>query len=298
MDLHYLKLFHAAATEKNFTEAAKSLYMSQPALSMQVKRFERALGMRLFDKVGNRNVLNAQGQLLYSYTQKIFTIIEEANTALLESSEVIAGNLTIGGSNTVGIYILPKMIGIFKKLYPRVSVNLHVADTSEITRMALDNRFDFAINGGSVDYGPTIYCEKLREERLVLSAAPESALALKHAIKAEDLKSVTFISHEKQSQLYRLTERIIHEAKLPTEISMTFNNIDAIKQAVEADLGVSLIPFSAVRNELNLGLIREIFLGDASWSYPQSLIYNKHRHQSPASLKMMEIVRQTVAQFF
>lgn len=297
MDLHYLRLFHVAASEKNLTEAAHALYLTQPALSMQLKKFEKSLGIKLFDRVGNRNVLNDNGRLLHQYTQQIFALIEEANTALLESSDSISGNLIIGGSNTVGIYILPKMIGIFKKLYPKVNVSLHVGVTSEITRLVNENKLDFAINGGNVEYCGNIYAEKLAEERMVLCTAPDSDLANQLYIKAEDLANHNFISHERQSQLYQITDKIIKENQLPTEITMIFNNIDAIKQAVEADLGVSLIPYSAVRNELNIGLIREIFLGDLSWRYAQCLIYNKHRHQSPASLKMMEIVRSTIGQF-
>jgi len=136
------------------------------------------------------------------------------------------------------------------------------------------------------------------EDRMVFSTAPDSLLASKTYIKVADLKNYTFISHERQSQLFQQTQRFIIQHNLPSEITMTFNNIDAIKQAVEADLGISFLPHSAVRNELHLGLIREIFLENLSWSYPQSLIYNKKRHQSPASLKMMEIVKGAIGDMF
>jgi DNA-binding transcriptional LysR family regulator len=133
LDLHHLKLFHTLATEQSYTKAANSLFISQPALSMQIKKFEDEIGVKLFDKVGNKNVLNDNGKLLFEYTQKIFTTIEEAEYQLLKKADSISGTVNIGGSNTSGTYILPKIIGAFKSLYPNVNVNLHVSDTNEIS---------------------------------------------------------------------------------------------------------------------------------------------------------------------
>ncbi len=297
MELHYLRLFHVAASAKNLTEAANSLYLTQPALSMQIKKFEQNLGIKLFDRVGNRNVLNENGQLLYGYTQQIFTLMDEASYALQRNKDLITGQLVIGGSNTSGTYILPKMIGIFKRLYPKVSINLHVADTSEITRLVIENKLDFAVNGGHIEYGKSISCERLLEEKMVFVTAPHSKLAKKKKVGIEELKEVSFISHERQSQLYLMTERILKQNHFPCDISMTFNNIDAIKQAVEADLGISLIPYSAVRNELQTALISEFQVEEQTWQYPQNLIYNKHRHHSPAALRMMAIVKESIANF-
>lgn len=297
MELHYLRLFHVAASAKNLTEAANSLYLTQPALSMQLKKFEQNLGIKLFDRVGTRNVLNENGQLLYGYTQQIFSLIDEANCVLQKNKDLITGQLVIGGSNTSGTYILPKMIGIFKRMYPSVNINLHVADTSEITRLVIENKLDFAINGGLIEYGRSISCERLLEEKMIFVTAPNSRLAKKKRVKIDELKDISFISHERQSQLYLMTERILKLNHFPCEITMTFNNIDAIKQAVEADLGISLIPYSAVRNELQTDLISEFVVEDQSWQYPQNLIYNKNRHHSPAALRMMAIVKDNIANF-
>lgn len=297
MDLHLLRIFNAAATHNNMTLAAKSLYISQPALSIQLKKFEEGLGIKLFDKVGNRNVINENGRLLYSYSQRIFSLLEEAENVLLQSRDTISGSIIIGGSNTVGIYVLPKMIGIFKKLYPNVNVNLHIGDTNEIARLVTENKMDFAINGGTIEYNALVYHQQIMAERLVFAVAPTCPLAEKITLDADDFKGYTFISHEKQSQLFQSTEKIILQNHIPAKITMTFNNIDAIKQAVEAELGISLMPYSAVKNEIKAGLISEVFLKDQSWFYPQNLIYHKNRHQSAASLKLMEIIMGNIDLF-
>ncbi len=297
MDLHLLRIFNAAATHNNMTLAAKSLYISQPALSIQLKKFEEGLGIKLFDKVGNRNVINENGRLLYSYSQRIFSLLEEAENVLLQSRDTISGNIIIGGSNTVGIYVLPKMIGLFKKLYPNVNVNLHIGDTNEIARLVTENKMDFAINGGTIEYNAMVFHQKIMEERLVFAVAPTCPLSEIINLDPSDFKGYTFISHEKQSQLYQSTEKIIQQNQIPAKITMTFNNIDAIKQAVAAELGISLMPYSAVKNEIKAGLINEVFLKDQSWFYPQNLIYHKNRHQSAASLKLMEIIMGNIDLF-
>jgi DNA-binding transcriptional LysR family regulator len=294
LDLHHLKLFHTLATEQSYTKAANSLFISQPALSMQIKKFEDEIGVKLFDKVGNKNVLNDNGKLLFEYTQKIFTTIEEAEYQLLKKADSISGTVNIGGSNTSGTYILPKIIGAFKSLYPNVNVNLHVSDTNEISHLILDSKLDFALNGGTLEYCKNIYIEKLMEDQIVLAVSPENKLADKEYIKPSDLDGNNFITHERHSQLYLLAEKIIEEMHFPSEITMTFGNIDAIKQAVSANLGVSLIPFSAVSFELKIGVIKELKIKNKSWSYPHNLIYNKNKYLSPAARKLMDMVRSDI----
>lgn len=294
MDLHHLRLFHTLAVEQSYTKAADSLFISQPALSMQIKKFEDELGVKLFDKVGNKNVLNDNGNLLFEYTQKIFSTIEEAKYQLIKKADCISGTVNIGGSNTSGTYILPKIIGAFKNLYPNVNVNLHVSDTNEISHLILESKLDFALNGGTLKYGNNIYIEKLMEDQIVLAVSPQNKLAGKEYINSSDLDGNNFITHERHSQLYLLAEKIIEEMHFPSEITMTFGNIDAIKQAVSANLGVSLIPLSAVSFELKIGIIKELKIKNKSWSYPHNLIYNKNRYLSPAARKLMDMVRSSI----
>lgn len=294
MDLHYLKLFHILASQKSYTKAAELLFISQPALSMQIKKFEDELGMKLFDRVGNKNILNENGKLLYGFTQKIFATIEEAEHQLMNKTDCISGTINIGGSNTSGAYILPKIIGIFKRMYPHVNVNLHVSDTNEIAHMISDNQLDFAINGGVLDYSSNIHVERLMEDKVMLIASPENELSGKEYIQCDELAPYNFITHERHSQLYRLTERLIREMNIPSEITMTFGNIDAIKQAVAANLGVALIPQTSITFELKLGIIKELRIRDRNWTYPYSLIYNNNHYLSPAVKKLIELVRDSV----
>ncbi len=292
MDLHYLKLFNALASVESYTKAAEILFISQPALSIQMKRFEEELGIKLFNKIGNRIELNDNGKLLYEYSKKIFTIIEEAQIRILDKRESVTGNLSIGGSNTAGIYILPKIIGEFKKVYPEVNINLSIGSTDDVASQIQNNQLDFAVNGGYEVYTNNVSVEKLKEDKVVLVVSPESSLAKSEFINSSDLEHMDFVTHLSNSQLYQLLENIITELNITAHIKMTFGSIDAIKQAVAANLGASAIPFSSVALELELGLIKEITIPGKEWVYPYSLIYNKKRFLSPAALKLMDMIRE------
>jgi DNA-binding transcriptional LysR family regulator len=113
MELNYLKLFNALATQLSVSKAAEMLYISQPAVSMQMKKLEANLGMKLFDKIGKKLYLNENGQLLFEYTSKIFSLIEDAEAQLSSVNSNLKGVVKIGSSNTPGTYILPRILGKF-----------------------------------------------------------------------------------------------------------------------------------------------------------------------------------------
>jgi len=155
----------------------------------------------------------------------------------------------------------------------------------------MNGRLDFAVNGGDLGYNKNTYIEKLTEDRIVLAIASTNPIAEKKSVHPSDLLGLSFISHESNSQMYKLVESIIKELGMDSRITMTLGSMEAIKQAVAADLGISAIPFSAVSLELDLGSIKELKIDGKAWSYPYKLIYNKNRYLSPAVKKLMELVR-------
>ncbi|MDF2614023.1 MAG: transcriptional regulator, LysR family [Clostridia bacterium] len=292
MDVHYLKLFNIVAAHESYTKAAGLLHISQPALSIQIKKLEEELDLKLFDKVGNKVILNENGKILFNYTQKIFGMLDEAEAILVNKRKFIGGSINIGGSNTPGAYILPHIIGAFKKQYPFVKINLHISNTDDIGHLIEEGSLDFAVNGGDMVYNNNVYTEKLMEDKLVIVASSESSFSNKKYMEVSELQSMQFIVHENNSQLYRVVKKFIDEFELSTKkIVMNFGHIDAIKQAVIANLGVSLIPLSAIQLELKMGLIKELRLNNKTLVYPYSLIYNKNKYLSPATLEMIKMVR-------
>jgi DNA-binding transcriptional LysR family regulator len=293
MDLHYLKLFNTLATELSFSKAADALFISQPAVSMQIKKFEAELGFKLFDRVGKSLQLNENGKILYGYSKHIFELLDEAEFELSSHKTLVGGIVNIGASNTPGTYILPKIIGEFVELHPQVNINLHIANTYEIENLILDNKLDFAVNGGVPPVNSNIYWENLLYDEVLLVASASSKLVEGGPIECMDLASARFVAHEENSQMYKMVESIIAELGLEKNIFMTLGNIDAVKQAVLVDLGITAIPQSAIASELYFGQLKEIKLRNRSqsWRYPYNLIYRKNKHITIAAQKLIELIR-------
>ncbi|MHC1747639.1 MAG: LysR family transcriptional regulator [Cellulosilyticaceae bacterium] len=291
MELHHLHLFNAVATYESFTKASEILHISQSALSIQIKKLEDELSLRLFDKVGNKIALNENGKILFSYTKKIFSLTEEAEHALIEKRSAISGSILIGGSNTPGTYILPRIMGEFKQLYPKVKLDLYIASTDEIALLIEENHLDFAINGGNLTYPSQVAVHKLKDDALIVAASPHASYVTCDCINPQDLMAAQFIVHGVNSQLCKEVEAFISAHHLKGSISMRLGSIDAIKQAVAANLGISLIPFSAVSLELKTNQIKEIKLKNVSYVYPYNLIHHKNRYLSPACLKLMAFIK-------
>jgi DNA-binding transcriptional LysR family regulator len=292
MDLHYLKIFNTVAKYMSFKKASEELHISQPAISIQVKKLENQSGLKLIYKIGNKLYLSDSGIMLYEYTKKIFAIVEEMENRVINQKDQIDGTINLGASNTPGTYILPYIIGEMKKRYPNAKVNLHIADTSEITAFIDHGTLDIAVNGGNCEYQDYIYVEKLINDRLVFVASPDNPLCENEYINSEDLQRTSFIVHNTTSQLYTYFIKIVEQFNIPENICMYLGSIDAIKHAVMADLGVSIMPYYSVKQEIDSGMLIELKMRYENLEYPYSLIYNKNKSLSQTTLKFIEILRE------
>ncbi len=291
MDLHYLRLFHMVAKYSSYKKASEILHISQPALSIQIKKLEQQVNSKLFFKVGNKIMLSDCGTMLYSYSCKIFAIVEEMECNISNLSEYIGGTITFGGSNTPGTYILPNAIGMMKKLYPSVTINMHIANTSEITTLIENGTLDIAVNGGNCIYSNSTHVEKLFDDRLAIIASPANKLSSKKNIGIKDLATEEFIVHEKTSQLYTCYKLFIEDNHLSKNISMYLGSIEAIKHAVQANLGISLMPYYAVKSEVEIGILTELNIEACRYSYPYNLIYSKDKNNSITIQKFIDVLR-------
>lgn len=292
MNLNYLKLFNILAAELSFSKTASLLYISQPAVSIQIKNLENELGFKLFDRTGRQLQLTENGKILYQYTKKIFELVDKADTELTSQASNLKGMVEVGASNTPGTYVLPKILSEYSEAYPAVVSNLHIGNTHEVEKMVLENRVDFAIKGGEVLYNSKLYVEWIAEDEMVFITSPNSLLAKQKFVKLSELKREKFIVHEKNSQLYNLVADILEELNLLDNITMTVGHIDAIKQAVKLEIGIAAVPLPAVKDDLEAGILSHFKIKDKSWVYPYYLIYNMERHRSPAARRLMELVRE------
>lgn len=149
MNLEHLKTFHVVASLGSFTEAAKALYMTQPAVSQQIQGIEHALRNPLFDRSKRQIRLTAKGKILFSYTQKLFGIFREIENVFSDLNYLLTGELTIAASAVMGNYFLSSFIGEFYKKYPLISIRLEMGDSAYVTHLVEEGLADVALTSTS-----------------------------------------------------------------------------------------------------------------------------------------------------
>lgn len=299
MELHYLEIFNTVSRLESYRKASDEMHISQPALSTEIKRLEGQIGLKLFDRVGNRVVLNQNGKLLQHYTKQIFSVVADMNIAIEEKKNHIGGTLRIGASNTPGAYIMPIIMAKFCREYPDILCNLSVGNTSEIADSISGGTLDIAVNGGTCNYEKKIFSEVIYMDKLVLVAAPYNKLAGnrlagKRFVTRKELDKCGFIVHKADSQLYTYYEKFIRLADVAPRINMMIGSIDAMKNAVKADIGIALLPVAAVKNDLKAGSLVKLDVGIPEMDYPYSLIYNKDKVLNAADVRFADFLKQEI----
>lgn len=298
MDLHYLWLFYKVAQHLSFSKAAEELLLSQPTVSMQIKKLESELGLTLFDRFGRNIHLTRDGQFVFSYTEKIFNTVKELEDQIAIQKGQIIGNIHIGSSNTPGVHIIPHLLGIFKQSYPDISVHLRIGTTNEILNMIITNQVDFAVIGGDYDYKKTFSTKKLIDDSLIMVGSPKNPLTWKDCVQAKDLINQHFIVHEPDSNLYDATQHIVtSDLNIPLNISLILGNISAINHAVAANLGISIVPLCSVKHHLETGMVRKITVEDKAWKYPFYLVYYGDKKLNVPSKLLIKTIEEKIHDF-
>jgi len=252
-----LQVFHAVAGVLSFTRAAEALHMTQPAVTHQIRQLEEELGTRLFDRVNNRISLTAAGDTVFEHAGRILEQYRDMHTAVKTLTGERAGLLTLGASTTVAEYMLPELLGDFQRRFPDIRIRLRVANTDAVVSMVADNSIDLGVVEGAVDNG-LLLVEECRRDELQVLVPPEHPLACAKAIAPSDLLDWPFLFREDGSGTRSVIERYLEDhgidiAQLdqPFELGST----EAIKGAVQAGTGVSILSRASLEKEISLGLL-------------------------------------------
>lgn len=248
LTLRQLKVFEAAATALNFSLAAKRLYLSQPAVSMQIKQLEGSIGLPLFEQMGKKLFLTDAGRELLHYSRNITQQLSEMEAVFGEMKGLGQGNLTLSVVNTAN-YFTPQLLAKFCQDHPNINVNLHVANRDAVLQQLAENSTDLAIMGQPPD-GLDINAKPFMENPLVVIAAPEHPLTKLKRVKLAQLAQEAFLSREKGSGTRSAMERIFAQHGIQPQISMEMETNEAIKQAVRAGMGLGILSLHSVELEL------------------------------------------------
>ena len=286
--LDQLRILKAISTEGSFKRAADSLYVSQPAISLQVQNLEKQLNVPLFDRGGRRAQLTEAGHLLLSYGERVISLCQETCRAIEDLQNLQGGTLIVGASQTTGTYLLPRMIGLFRQKYPDVSVQLQVHSTRRTSWAVANGQVDLAIIGGEV---PTELQETLNvipyaDDELALILPVFHNLAQEETIQKEDLYRLSFITLDSQSTIRKVIDKVLTRYSIDPrrlKIEMELNSIEAIKNAVQSGLGSAFVSTTAIEKELRMGVLHRAEINDVTVERTLSVIVNPNRYCSKAA---------------
>jgi DNA-binding transcriptional LysR family regulator len=248
LTLRQLLVFEKVASHLNYSRAAEELYLSQPAVSMQIKQLEGHIGLPLFEQMGKKVFLTEAGRELFHYSRNISQQLAEMEAVFDEMKGLGQGKLTLSVVNTAN-YFTPQLLAQFCQKHPNINVNLHVANRDAVLKQLADNSTDLAIMGQPPD-GLDISAELFMDNPLVVIAPPIHPLAkLKH-VKFSQLAQETFLSREKGSGTRSAMERIFAQHHIQPRISMEMETNEAIKQAVQAGMGLGILSLHSIELEL------------------------------------------------
>jgi len=286
--LDQLRILKAIAQEGSFKRAADSLYVSQPAVSLQVQNLERQLDVPLFDRGGRRAQLTEAGHLLLSYGEKILSLCQETCRAIEDLQNLQGGTLIVGASQTTGTYLLPKMIGLFRQKYPEVAVQLHVHSTRRTAWSVSNGQVDLAIIGGEIpaELAGSLEVMPYAEDELALILPIFHPFAKLDKIQKEDLYKLQFIALDSQSTIRKVIDQVLARSDIDTrrfKFEMELNSIEAIKNAVQSGLGAAFVSTSAIAKELQMGVLRCTPIEGVVVKRTLWMIFNPNRYRSKAA---------------
>ena len=248
LTLRQLGVFEAVAHHLSYSRASETLHLTQPAVSMQIKQLEEAVGMPLFEQLGKKIYLTEAGQELQRYSRNILQQLDEAESVFEEMKGMRRGKLAISVASTAG-YFMPFLLAQFSKRFPEVAITLDVSNREVLLQELSHNKMDFAIMGRPPD-GLGLDFTSFLENPLVVIAPPDHPLVRESKIPLARIQQETFIAREHGSGTRSATERFFAEKGIKLNTGTEMSKNESIKQAVQAGMGLSILSLNTVMLEL------------------------------------------------
>ena len=287
-----LQVFYSVARHLSFTKAAEALHMTQPAVTFQVRQLEEQFNTRLFDRTHNRINLTEAGDRVYHYAKQIFELYSRMEGEVRELTGEISGVVVLGASTTIAEYMLPSLLGAFKRKFPDVVIRLRVSNTDGIVTMVEENEIDLGVVEAPVS-NKSLVVEICRVDTLVAVLPPEHELAGRASLPVADVLKYPFITREEGSGTREVTFDYLRGAGLePANLNlvMELGSPESIKGAIEADMGISILSRSTIGKELQLRTLACVEL-DPPLERPFSFVHQKQKFRVRAIEELLDFSR-------
>ncbi|MBF6571456.1 MAG: LysR family transcriptional regulator [Candidatus Binataceae bacterium] len=289
MHIETLKVFCDIVESGSFSYAASQNFVTQSAVSQQVRSLEEKYDCRLIER-GRAGVKpTAAGQMLYHASKEIVQRYLELENRLQEIGSVVAGSIRVGTVYSVGLHELPPFLSEFLRKYPAVNLHLEYLRSNRIYEDLVEGKIDLGIVAYPAKRGQVVTVA-FREDQLVLVVPPESPFARQNKISLAELSGQRFVGFERDVPTRKASDRIMRDHGFKPQYVMEFDNIETIKRAVEIGLGAAIVPRMAVEVEAARGTLKIIEFTEGTFTRPLAIIYKRGRELSPAVHKFIEVL--------
>ena len=289
-----LKVFEAVARNLSFTQAAQELHLTQPAVSMQIKQLEENAGLPLFEHMGKKVYLTDAGREMYHYSRTIADQLNEADEVLEQLKGIQRGHLAIAVASTAN-YFATRLLANFAKSHEGITFSLDVTNRASLLRQLENNEKDMVIMGRPPE-DMELELEAFMENPLVAIAPPDHPLANQKAIEMSRIQKETFVVRESDSGTRIAMERFFMERGITLQTGMEMTSNEAIKQAVEAGLGLGLVSIHTLALELETQRLVILDIKGFPILRHWYVVHRKGKRLSPIATAFRQFVLSETAQ--
>lgn len=290
MTLRHLGIFVAVYQNQSITKAAVQLHLAQPSVSLAIRELEQYYGIRLFDRMARRIYPTETGNRFYEYALHIVSLFDEMEKSVRDWED--SDRLRIGASVTVGSFLLSFLIKEYKKLHPDIRISVVVKNAEAIEQYALDNQVDFGLIAGTVT-NPKLCREAFFSDRMCLIAAPGHPLSRLGSVTLQMLGGCDLLLRESGSAVREITDSLFHSHGLSITPAWESVSTEALIRAAADGLGVSILPYTLVKEDLLQKKIVELPLCVPELSRPFYLVHHQNKFLSPAAKDFFSLCKDS-----
>jgi DNA-binding transcriptional LysR family regulator len=289
MNITQLNSFYVLAQKGSYSQTAEALYITQPAVSVHIKALEEYFGVILFEKINKKFVLTEAGHTLYQYTEKIFKLINETEKTLKEFNLVERGSIHLGASSNIGIYMLPSILGEFKAKFPKIHIDVSIGTTRVIEQKILNYEVDVGVVEAQIK-SSEMFLEHWRNERLVLITSPKHPWAALKKVTPDQVREGQFIVGESGSGTGYVISKKLPSLAADFNEFLRLGSTEAVKRAVEENLGVSIVGESTVSREIEMGILSLVEIAGVELFKELTIVFRKEKLLTPVHKEFIKFI--------
>jgi DNA-binding transcriptional LysR family regulator len=290
MHIETLKTYCDLIESGSFSKAAALNFVSQSAVSQQLKALEQRFGRQLIERGQRKGVAPTEaGKIFYDGCKGILERYSALEERMRVKSALVAGSIKVATVYSVGLHELPPYVKQFMKTYPQVKVHIEYSRTDKVYEACLNNTIDFGIVALPLRR-PNIAVIPFRDDKLVIVCNPEHRLARRRRVSVEALAGEDFIAFERDIPTRKTIDRILKQHKVKVNYVMEFDNIETIKRSVEVGIGISILPETAVANEVENGLLVALNFTEGVFTRPIGIIHRKGKVFGEAAREFIQLL--------